>query len=348
MRYNERMADKHWHLQHYFFLALLLLNIVVVYTIFRPFISFLIVGITFAVIFHPLYRWLRRTVARNDSLAAALTTLIILVIVFTPLTWFGFQIFGEAQDVYQRLNDGERDLTQVITDIGQARLQHFLPQASIDVAGYVRQVVEWLLQHVGSAFTSVAQFVLYLLLSLLVLYYSLKDGYRLLNAVVHLSPLADRYDTKIVARLHAAITSVIRGSLVVALIQGVCAGIGFALFAVPNPALWGSLAVVAALVPTLGTGLIIIPGVLYLLATNHLIASVGLVLWGVMVVGLIDNLLRPKLMERDLGIHPLLILLAVIGGIHLFGPVGFLLGPLVLSFLFALLDLYPLLLQPRE
>ena len=336
---------KHWELQHYFFLVLLILNAVVVYTIFRPFISFLVVGITFAVVFYPLYSWLLRKLGKREGVAATLTTLIILVIAITPLTFFGMQIFNEARAVYLQVNDPSRDLTQTITDISQARLQQVFPNATFDVQDYVRQAIGWLLQHVGSAFTSLAQFFLYLFLSLLVLYYSLKDGHRLLAAIISLSPLADRYDEEIAERLHVAVMSVIKGSLVIALIQGVSTGVGFTLFGVPSPALWGSLAVIAALVPTIGTGLIIIPGVIYLFATDHLLAAAGLAIWGTTAVGLIDNLLGPKLIERGLRIHPLLILLAVIGGIRMFGPVGFLMGPLVLSLLFALLDIYPLLLQ---
>lgn len=330
-------------LQHYFFFGLLLLNVVVAYFIYRPFLGSLIVGVTFAVIFYPVYQLLSRIIFGQQTLAALLTALVVLVIVFTPLTFFGFQIFLEARDFYIQTNTGERSITQVVTDIGEERLNDLFPWLQINVSDYIRAAVEWLLGHVGPVFSSLAQLLLSLFLSLLALYYSLKDGHRLLRAIIHLSPLADRYDKQIIARLHTAVTSVIQGSLVIAILQGMSTALGFFLFGVPNPFLWGSIAVIAALVPSVGTALVIVPGVIYLFSTGALPEGLGLVFWGITAVGLIDNLLGPKLIQRGLRIHPFLILLAVIGGIGFFGPIGFLVGPLVLSLLFALLDIYPLL-----
>lgn len=339
---------KNNHLQHYFFLGVLLLNVVVAYYIYHPFLGALVVGVTFAVIFYPLYRLLTRLVWGQEIVAALLTTLAVLIIVFTPLIFFGFQIFSEAHNFYVETNSGDRSLTQLITDISEERLNDLFPRLTLNVSEYVRQLVEWLLQHLGPVFSSLAQLFLSIFLSLLTLYYALKDGHRLLRAIIHLSPLSDTYDREIVERLHTAVTSVIQGSLVIAILQGLATGIGFKIFGVPNPALWGSLAVVAALIPNVGTGLILVPGILYVFLTGNVPQAIGLAIWGATGVGLIDNLLGPKLIQRGLRIHPFLILLAVIGGIGFFGPIGFLVGPLVLSLLFALLDIYPLLFPAKE
>jgi predicted PurR-regulated permease PerM len=141
-------------------------------------------------------------------------------------------------------------------------------------------------------------------------------------------------------RIVVSVNSVVGGTLIVALIQGVLAGIGFAIFDVPNPAVWGSFAVIAALIPTVGTALIMFPAALYLITVNQPLAAGGLILWSVLLVGGIDNIVRPKLIERQTNIHPLAVLLSVIGGIAFFGPMGFLTGPIVLSLLIELLNVY--------
>jgi len=104
---------------------------------------------------------------------------------------------------------------------------------------------------------------------------------------------------------------------------------------------------VAALVPTLGTSLVLIPVIAYLLISGQTMAALGMAIWGAIAVGLIDNLLGPKLMQYGTNVHPLLILLSVIGGISVFGVIGFLVGPIVLGFLYALLDVYPKIVRPE-
>ena len=134
--------------------------------------------------------------------------------------------------------------------------------------------------------------------------------------------------------------SVIKGSIFVALIQGVLTGLGFTIFGVSSPVLWAGVATITALIPGVGTSLVIIPAVLYLFTTSTTINAVGLLLWGVVAVGLVDNTLGPKLVAKGAKIHPFLILLSALGGIGFYGVIGFILGPITIAFLFALFDIY--------
>ena len=133
-----------------------------------------------------------------------------------------------------------------------------------------------------------------------------------------------------------------------AVTQGLLAGIGFTIFGVPNAALWGFITVIAALVPILGTSIVLTPIIIYLFAFDTLFSAIGLLAWGMLAVGLIDNFLGPKLMQRKIRIHSFLILLSVLGGLSLFGPIGFLIGPLFLALLSTLLDIYPVLVLQRS
>jgi predicted PurR-regulated permease PerM len=155
-----------------------------------------------------------------------------------------------------------------------------------------------------------------------------------------ISPIADKQESILFAKVVQAINGVIKGQFLVALIQGVVATVGFIIFGLPNPVLWGLVTVIAALVPTVGTSLVIIPSVVFLLITGHTGAAIGLLIWGAAAVGLVDNFMGPKLISSSVRVHPVLVLFAVFGGLQLFGILGFLIGPILMAIFVALIDMY--------
>lgn len=338
---NKPMQNK--ALQNGFFMLLLVGMLVLCFLIFLPYLGALVLAAVFAVIFYPLYQKILQTVGQRTNLAAFLTTVCILIIIFIPFVVFGFQLFQEMRQIYVQITDPQAPFSSQFVKFIETRVQQVVPNLQLDVRSYVRQSLEWLLQHVGSIFASTAQVGIGMFISLFALFYLLRDGRELTRRVVDLSPLKDWHDQKIVTRLHDAVKSVVQGSLMIAVTQGVVTGIGLTLFGVPNAVLWGSITVLAALIPSVGTAAVIAPAVVYLVITEQLGAGIGLLIWGVFAVGLIDNVLGPRLINRGMRLHPMIILLAVIGGLQFFGPIGYVLGPLVISFLFALLDIYPML-----
>lgn len=336
----------------YFLLALLAGIFILTFYIFKPFLFALILGIVFATVFDPLHKKIFALTKGRKSLAALLATGCVLVIVIAPLTFLGIQIFQEATQLYSSLitNGGATDLSRDLSGTIQ-NLSRFSPipvDFSVDVNKYLKEGLSWLLQHLGPLFTNVAKVLLGVFIFLVALYYLFKDGGKLKEAVIGLSPLQDIHDQAIINKLALAINSVIRGNLTVAVVQGILTAIGFALFGVPNAALWGSVTVVAALIPGVGTALVFLPAILYLYFTGETVLAVGLLIWGTVAVGLIDNFLGPKLVERGMRLHPFLILLSILGGVGFFGPLGFLLGPLVLSLLFALVEIYFLIRKEHQ
>lgn len=224
-----------------------------------------------------------------------------------------------------------------------ARLQKVFPdlqKVSLDTDLYLRQALQWIIQNLGNVFSGVAKFIASAFICFLALFYMLRDGQKLKETVVVLSPLSDTDDRAIFKKLEASINSVIRGNLLIGLIQGTLVATGFAIFGVPNPILWGTVGAIAALIPAIGTAVVLIPGIAFLLFTGHDGAAIGLLAWGLCAVGLIDNVLGPKLLSHKTKLHPLVVLISVLGGIGFFGPVGFIVGPLAVSFFFALLDIY--------
>ena len=335
-------------LQTSFFLILLFSVFVLASLIFLPYLGALVLATVFAVIFYPFYKKILHLVRDRKNIAAFLATLCILIIVVLPFVFFGYQLFRETRDVYLRVTDPTTVFSNQLIELAQTRAQAVAPNISVNVYDYLQQLLEWLLQHTGSFFASTAKVVLNIFLSLIAIFYLLRDGHKLKRRIVELSPLSDLYDQQIIDRLRVAINSVIKGSLMIAVTQGVVTGIGLAIFGVPNPVLWGSITVLAALIPNVGTAAVLTPAIIYLFLTDHTAAGIGLLIWGTIAVGFIDDFLGPRLMNRGIRLHPMVILLAVIGGLHFFGPIGYVLGPLVMSCLFALLDIYPLLVLKRR
>ena len=158
--------------------------------------------------------------------------------------------------------------------------------------------------------------------------------------MVQISPLPDKDDEHILRKLAISIRSVALGTVLTALIQGTLTAIGLSFFGFERAVLWGCIAAIGALIPGIGTSIVFIPAILFLVYTGQYVTAGGVFIWSALAVGLIDNLVGPYLMSRGNKLHPFFILLSVLGGISLFGPIGFILGPVSLTLLLVLLELY--------
>ena len=339
-------------IQTYFLLGLIAIAGLVVALMFLPFLNSLVIATVFVVIFEPIYNRVLKISRGQTSIASLITILAILVIVFVPVTLIGITVFDQAQGLYLRVTSDTTNINPLlkIETALEAKIQGVFPSSNIDID--LKQTAElffrWLTQNIGPIFQGLASILVSFFLSLLAIYYLFKDGEHFRSGIIKISPLSEKHTQEILNRLKIAVGSVVRGHLTVAITQGLLAGIGFTIFGVPNAALWGFITVIAALVPILGTSIVLAPIIIYLFAFDTLFAAIGLLAWGMLAVGLIDNLLGHKLMQRKIQIHSFLILLSVLGGLSIFGPIGFLIGPLFLALLSTLLDIYPVLVLQRS
>jgi predicted PurR-regulated permease PerM len=344
--------DKNRH-SHYFLLFALGASGLVVYFIAKPFLGPLIFAAVFAFLFQPIYQKLLSFFParggsafggkRLESLAALATTILAIVLIIVPIAFLGTQIFKESSQLYQSLTSEGKDgfVGSIKRVVDRARAVLPIPEEfELNFSQYARQGLEILIQNLGAVFSSIAKILLNAFVFLTAFYFFLKDGHKLKNYFVALSPLSDSDDELIVSRLKLAVSAAVKGNLAIGLIQGALTGVGFAIFGVPNPALWGGVAAVAALLPGIGTALVIAPAIIFLFLIGNTFGGIGLLLWGLTAVGLIDNFLGPKLVGRGMQLHPLAVFIAALGGLAFFGPLGFLLGPLAMSVCFALIDIY--------
>lgn len=335
-------------LQQAFFLSVLIGVLLLTGFIFWPYAVVIAVSATVAVILHPFYLRVLHLVKGREGIASSLTVLSVIVLALAPLSFVLYQVVNEAHSAYVMIQSNQDKNILALEQAFFAPLQQWFPSFQPDMEMYTQQIFDFFTGHIGALFTSTVQTILDVFLGVISLYYFLKDGKRFLTSLIALSPLADKYDQQIFKRMSEAINSVLRGQLLIALIQGFLSGVGFAIFGVPNPALWGTIAALCALVPGVGTSLVLIPVIAYLFLSGAYLPAIGMTVWGAFGVGLIDNLIGPTLIGKGARIHPLFVLFGVIGGIALFGPMGFLLGPLTVSLLYALLDIYQLvILKPK-
>ncbi|MBP6855813.1 MAG: AI-2E family transporter [Candidatus Pacebacteria bacterium] len=316
--------------------------LILAFFIMLPYLTAIILAMVLAIVCEPLYLRIKKVV-RINWIASLAMTLCVLIIFLLPLSFFGTLVFNEARDMYIGSIEGaDLDTVGGLPSLVQQYVARHIPTlaGTLDVAQYTQDVLAWVVQNVGGVFSSIVQGVVTFALSLFIFFYFLKDQKLFEQFLSRFSPLTEENTNKIVDKIKRSVNSVVGGSLVVAVLQGIVTGCGFALFGIPNPALWGGIAVVAALVPTFGTSLVVVPAIVYLFANHHIGAAIGLLAWGFLAVGMLDNFLGPQLVKRGTKVHPLIVLLSVLGGVGIFGPIGFIMGPLVFSLLFALLEMY--------
>jgi predicted PurR-regulated permease PerM len=305
--------------------------------LFWPFFQLLALAGILAVLFRPWYLHFEKSL-KSEGLAAFFTVILVLVIVLVPLLIIGYALYAE---IVNFLSNGSFTLEkQTIVQNLPAALQGIGQNFLTDLSGRLSALAGSTVQGIAGVISNVANFFLAIFLVFFTLYYFLKDGDKIQKFVAGIFPLSQAHETKLVDDLESAISGVVKGSFLVALIQGVVATIGFLIFGVTQPFLWGAFTVLAALVPTFGTSLSLIPAILYLLLTGHTGAAIGMAIWGFAAVGLIDNFIGPKLVGRQAKLHPLLVLFAVLGGIQFFGMLGFLLGPIAMAVFMTLINIY--------
>ncbi|MDP2599081.1 MAG: AI-2E family transporter [Candidatus Liptonbacteria bacterium] len=330
-------------LEHFFFMGLLIASALLLLFLFFPYLDVLVLALTFSILFRPVFKKLLGIARGHGGIAAALVVCLVAAVVIVPLSYFAFQIFWEAQGLYSRLSSGSVGPT---TDFIRGQLEKTLP-FNIDFNQYAKEALDLVIDNLGIIFSKIADVAITFFLALFVLFYLLRDGDRLWDAILKIGVLSRKNTEEVLARLSFMADSAIRGTLMVAVVQGFLVGFGFFIFGLPNPILWGAIAVIAALVPVFGTALIVIPAVVDLAFIGNMWGAVGFMIWGFFIVGLVDNFLRPLLMRRGTKIHTFLVLMSVVGGISVFGPMGFILGPLILSLFLALLEIYPVVMANR-
>jgi predicted PurR-regulated permease PerM len=335
--------------------AFVLLLVVAVSVLFLavawPFLEPLLLGALLAGLFHPLYRWVTRLVGGRQSFGAVLTLLVLFILVLVPVSAF----LGIV--VQQALSVSDQAIPWLRQHLGAAstfNLHDWLVQRFPTLADYVPSQ-EQLVQQAGTAAKSAGTFlvtvlsrmtattaavILNLFIMLYAMFFFFKDGQKILERIFYYLPLSDEDETRMLARFTSITRATIKGTVVIGIIQGALAGMAFWMAGIQGAAFWGTIMTILSIVPGIGAALVWVPAVIILFVNGQYVAATLLLAWCAAVVGTIDNFLRPALVGRDAKMPDLLILIGTLGGLFLFGPIGFIVGPIVCGLFLTVWDIY--------
>lgn len=311
-----------------------------------PFYGAIMWGSIIALLFTPLYRWLLPRVSHRPNVAALVTLLMVLVIVVLPLALVAASLVREAALVYQRLQSGELNPAQyfhgvfdalptwvttildrfglVSFDTLQRRLTLTLTQGTQFIATQSFNIGQNTFEFVASVF-----------ITLYLAFFLIRDGNAVMHALWQSVPLAPKHKQALLQKFVTVIRATVKGNLLVAAIQGALGGIGFWYLGVGGALLWAVLMAFLSLLPAVGAGMVWVPVAVYFLLAGALWKSLALTAYGVLVIGLVDNLLRPILVGKDTRMPDYIVMITTLGGMAVFGINGFVLGPVIAAMFIA-------------
>jgi predicted PurR-regulated permease PerM len=305
-----------------------------------PFIPGLTWALAFAVVGHPIHEWILRRVKR-PGLAAGLAVAVVVIVVVGPVLLVGWQIgrqLTEGMNVisgHLQSGDWERQIDRYPT---LAAAYRWLT-TNVNVELQLKNATEQLQQSAGRWLRNVATGIVQLLIALFALFYFFRDRDQMLDLIRSLLPLSRHEADQFLERIRAMTHATIYGTVVVAAIQGVLGGLMFWFLGIPGALLWGVAMGVLAIVPVLGAFVIWLPTAIVLAAQGSWAKALILVGWGTIVIALIDNLLYPILVGKEMRLHTLPVFIAIVGGLVIVGAAGIVLGPIILAATIAILDI---------
>lgn len=322
------------------FLALLFVVSIAFGWILYPFYGAVFWAVILAIIFSPLQHRLQRHMRHRRNLTAIITLLVSLIVAVLPVIVITGLLVQEGSSLYQQMESGELDVGQLVggvkamlPDSLQQQLQRFgfgnLDQLRERLASGALQGSQYLATKAFSFGQGTFQFFVSFFVMLYLLFFFIRDGRDLVVKIRRALPLSDNQKRRLFSKFTRVVRATVKGNIVVAVTQGFLGGVIFAILGIPAALLWGVLMAFLSLLPAIGAGLIWAPVAIYFLVQGMVIQSVILTLYGILVIGLVDNFLRPILVGKDTKMPDYLVLISTLGGLALFGLNGFVIGPLI-------------------
>jgi predicted PurR-regulated permease PerM len=338
------------HVKYRLLLLLVTVSVALAW-ILLPFYGAILWGVIIALLFVPVYRWFLTRLNQRHNPAALLTLLMVLIIVILPFALITAALAREASLIYERLQSGELDPALYLRGVFDA-----LPpwiSSLLDRVGLINfdTAQQWLAaaltkgsQFIATQVFSIGQdtfeFVVSLFITLYLAFFLVRDGDRVARAVQGALPLAPEHKQALIAKFTTVIRATVKGNLLVAAIQGALGGIAFWLLGIGGALLWAVLMAFLSLLPAIGAGLVWAPVALYFLLTGAVWQGIALIAYGVLVIGLVDNLLRPMLVGKDTRMPDYVVMITTLGGMAVFGINGFVLGPMIAAMFIAVWQIY--------
>lgn len=332
------------------FFAVILVLAILTFFIFKPFLGIIVIGLVLVELCNPLYYFILKRI-KSKSLASAISTIIILLLVITPISLVilsaGNEAFTLKDTIQKYITDNQLFANNGIEITN--RLNLFLHKLSVNYEindiNYEQIILSFMSKVIGTASSVInllkntINIIIEITLLIYTLFYLFKEHGNLRFAFKQISPLDDDMDELFINKFNLISKSIIKGSLIVGLVQGISGGVAFWLLGIDAPIFWTLMMTLLSILP-LGSGFIWAPAALILILTGSVTKGILLLLWGTIFITNIDNYLRAKTLGKDTSIHPLVSFFSIIGGIQLFGILGLIYGPLIVILFLALYQAY--------
>lgn len=334
----------------WFFLGVFTLSCLMMGWLLWPFISVIILAIVVTGVFVPVYQLFNRKF--NSTISSLLTCILIFFVLFLPLSFFVGILANEAWDLYLTARGAlqSKPIMELLekSDIF-GTINKFLAKFKIEISGEQlnRAIAEvgrvvglFLYEQARSITTNVLKFIVNFFFMLLIIFYLLIDSHRLMSFIVKLSPLPEDQDQILVQKFKDIAAAILLGNGLGGLIQGTLGGIVFALFGLQSPFLWGVIMALLAFLPIVGIGAVFIPAAIFLSLQGRIAAGIFFLVFYVILSCGIEYFFKPKLVGKRVRMHTLIVFLSIIGGLKLFGILGIIYGPLVVTAFLTLAEIY--------
>ena len=341
---NEVTADDR-RFAKYFLLIAFMLSLAAFLGVIRIFIIEIILAAVFATIIFPVFELLLKLFGNRRGVAAFFSCLIVLIVVFIPVFIIFKIVLSQAVDLFQTAEPRLRELAQrgetgIIGQIKSTQVGRWLDIGRIDLNAIVHDAVKNLANTVASVIKTTSRATLRGIIDLFIIlfsiFYLLRDGQKIIGKIRSVVPLSSEHKDLIVNKFAAISSATVKGTLLVALIQSFLGTMILLIFGIDAWMLWGIVMFVFALIPFVGPGAVLIPTGVVQIILGDTFHGIAIILLSVFVVSLIDNFLRPRIV----GMHDLIVFFSTLGGIVMFGPAGFIIGPLIAAIFLTILNIY--------
>jgi predicted PurR-regulated permease PerM len=338
-------------LQHRAFLLLLVVVTLAFCWLLQPFFGAVFWGTILAILFFPLSKWLETRLGGRRNIAALITLLLCLLIVILPVAFLATSFIRQGSILVTQMTTGDLNfggyfhrVLEVLPGWLRQLLDHFdladvtSLQAKLTAsAGRASQIVATQALNIGQ---NTFQFLIQLGVMLYLLFFLLRDGAKLSAAIRHAIPLTAEHKRHLLRKFLAVVRATVKGNVAVAVAQGALGGLIFWILGIQGALLWAVVMAFLSLLPAVGAGLVWVPVAIYFLVIGAMGKGITLALYGIFVMGLVDNILRPLLVGKDTRMPDYLVLISTLGGLALFGINGFVIGPMIAALFMTVWDLF--------
>ena len=337
------------------FLVFFICSLVLLLRLFWTYVSAIVLALLLASVFYPLYSWVTKVLRERELLASLSMTLFILLILVIPVGWFIGTLSNEAFDFYQRSSNevSLKHIQDIIENdpvwaerfkkLGKMTGLTITPETVEELASSIgKKVGLFLYSQIRSVASNLLSFLIHFFLMMMTIFYLFRDGPRLKDYLVQLMPVPKEQLEKVVSKFQEMGSAIIVGNGMSGIIQGVCGGFGFFFFGLGSPFLWGTVITFMAFLPIVGATAVFVPATVFIMLTGNTGLGLGFLIYNLCYSSIVEYLVKPKLIGKGMQMNSLLVFIGILGGLKLFGILGIIYGPLIMTIFLTLAEIYRL------